>query len=97
MPKRALTVLAEEAERRRRGGGGLYLHGVRPQIVEALDAAGALDKIGRENLFDTKQAAIGHVFARMDRDICATCRARIFEECRTLPPPVDAAPAAPKD
>ena len=86
-------VLAEEAARRRREGGGLVLHGVRPQIVQALDAAGALAVIGRGNLFDTKQAAIGHVFAHLDRGICATCRARIFEECRTLPPPVDAAPA----
>jgi len=27
------------------------------------------------------------VFARLDRSVCATCTARIFEECRALPLP----------
>jgi SulP family sulfate permease len=39
--------------------------------------------------FAAKRDAVAAIFERLDRGVCATCRARIFEECRRLPPPAD--------
>jgi SulP family sulfate permease len=78
-------VLAAESRRRRAQGGGLYLHGLRPPIQERLVRTGHLAVVGERNVFDTKYHAINSIFAGLDRDICARCTARIFEECQTLP------------
>ena len=32
----------------------------------------------------TKREAIAEIYRRVDRSVCVTCRARIFEECRKL-------------
>ena len=47
-------------------------------------------ELGRENVFRGKREAIGGVFTRLDLAICATCRARIFEECASVPGPREA-------
>jgi SulP family sulfate permease len=78
-------VLASEALRRRDKGGGLYLHGLRPPIRERLVRTGHLAVIGKENVFETKYHAVSRIFLGLDREICARCSARIFEECQTLP------------
>ena len=80
-------LLAHEAEQRRKMGGQLYLYSLRQPVRDMLTRGGYIDQIGRANIFATKHEAIGGVFARLDRSICRTCRARIFNECATLPPP----------
>ena len=81
-------LLAHEAERRRAMGGGLYFYGLRQPVRDALERSGLIEDIGRDNVFAVRREAIGSVFARLDRSICARCRARIFLECRDLPEPV---------
>jgi sulfate permease, SulP family len=81
-------LLAEEARRRRDGGGRLYFYSLRKPVEELFEGGGYITEIGRENIFRGKREAIAGAFARLDRSICATCRARIFEECRTIPGPV---------
>jgi sulfate permease, SulP family len=83
-------LLAQEAERRRAAGGRLYFYSLRQPVEDLLRRGGTMKKIGEENVFRGKHEAFASVFERLDRDICATCRARIFLECRTLPPPRDA-------
>ena len=78
-------ALATEARRRRAEGGGLYLHGLRPPIRERLERTGHLAVIGEANVYETKYRAIKTIFQTLDRDRCARCGARIFEECQTLP------------
>jgi SulP family sulfate permease len=80
-------LLCHEAERRRKAGGRLYFFGVREPLRNMLERGGFIERIGRENLFAGKQQAIAGVFERLDRGVCATCRARIFNECASLPPP----------
>jgi SulP family sulfate permease len=80
-------LLAQEAEKRRAAGGALYLYSLRQPVEDLLEAGGYMRRIGRENVFRTKSEAIASVFARLDRAICARCRARIFIECRSLPAP----------
>lgn len=85
-------ALAREARARLRHGGRLYLQGLRQPAEDMLANSGVLAQIGAENVFRTKREAIGAIFARLDRSVCARCRARIFEECATLPPPSSAEP-----
>lgn len=80
-------LLAHEAGQRRRDGGALYFYSLRKPVRELLERGGYLKDIGRENVFASKQEAIAGAFGRLDRGICARCRARIFLECRTLPEP----------
>jgi SulP family sulfate permease len=84
--------LAQEARRRREMGGGLYLIRPKPALIEALEAGGYLEEIGRENIFNAKNEAIRAVYARLDRDKCARCPARIFRECNQASFPARAEP-----
>jgi sulfate permease, SulP family len=83
-------LLAQEAERRRAMGGRLYFYSLRQPVEDLLRRGSYMKRIGEENVFRGKQEAFATVFQRLDRDVCATCRARIFLECATLPPPKDA-------
>jgi sulfate permease, SulP family len=83
-------LLVEEARRRRANGGQLYFYSLRKPVEELLERGGYMAEIGREHVFRGKREAIGGVFTRLDRSICATCRARIFEECASVPMPEDA-------
>ncbi len=80
-------LLAHEAEQRRKMGGQLYLYSLRQPVRDMLARGGYSEQIGQANIFATKHEAIGGVFARLDRSICRTCSARIFNECAALPPP----------
>lgn len=79
-------LLAHEAWMRRKMGGQLYLYSLRQPVRDMLERGGHLDHIGRADVFSGKYEAISGVFARLDRDICARCSARIFNECAGLPP-----------
>jgi SulP family sulfate permease len=80
-------LLVEEARRRRAAGGQLYFYSLRKPVAELLERGGYMAEIGREHVFRGKREAIGGVFTRLDRSICARCRARIFEECASVPGP----------
>jgi len=80
-------LLAHEAEQRRKMGGQLYLYSLRQPVRDMLARGGYIERIGQANIFGTKHEAIGGVFARLDRSVCNTCHARIFNECASLPPP----------
>ena len=82
-------LLAREAGRRRARGGALYFHGLRESASRMLNGPAFAAAFGPQASFATKGQAIATIFERLDREVCATCRARIFEECRRLPPPVD--------
>jgi SulP family sulfate permease len=81
---------------RRSAGGDLYFHRPRAPVLEQWGRTGFLRELGADHIFPAKRIAIATIFDRLDRSICATCTVRVFEECKTLPPPVvdHAAPAA---
>ncbi|MGE0806576.1 MAG: SulP family inorganic anion transporter [Burkholderiaceae bacterium] len=80
-------ALLAEAQRRRAGGGALYLYGLRQSVADFLQRGDALDTIGRDCVFDSKNTAIATIFERLDPAICRRCTARIFYECQRVPPP----------
>jgi SulP family sulfate permease len=80
--------LAQKAKELRAEGGGLYLYRVKQGAREPMRRGGYLHEIGEEAIFASKTEAIGTIFGKLDRDICATCTRRIFRECQALPLPV---------
>ena len=78
----------DELRQRRAAGGDLYFHRPRPPVLELWEHIGYMQDLGRDHIFPTKRIAIATIFDRLDRDICARCHIRLYEECQALPPPV---------
>lgn len=78
-------LLISEIRERRKMGGDLYMYRLKDSASKVLKDGGYLDFIGEDNIFDSKEEAIGQVFDRLDRDICRTCDKRIFLECKSIP------------
>jgi len=79
-------LLVNEAAAQRGHGGTLYLCNLKPAGTELLEGGGFVAKIGAENVFPNKDAAIHAIYARLDPEICRTCQARIFVECQEILP-----------
>ena len=79
-------LLADEAKRQREHGGTLYLCNLKPAVTQLLEGGGFIDRIGREKVFPSKDVAIRSIYARLDPEICRTCKARIFVECQEILP-----------
>ena len=75
-------LLAQEADAQRDSGGGLWLCNFKPTVIDVLERLGFLDRIGRDSIFSTKDAAIRAIYPRLAPAICRSCEARIFVECR---------------
>lgn len=86
-------LVGREARKRNDMGGGLYLYSPRQPVEAMLQRGGYMGDIGASHIFRSKDEAIAGVFARLDRSVCMQCRARIFQECGTIPGPVDTAQA----
>lgn len=78
-----------EMAARRAAGGDVWFHRPREPVLQLWRRVGFADELGPGHVFPTKRAAIGAIFARLDRTLCAHCTARVFEECATLDPPVE--------
>ncbi|TWG79704.1 SulP family sulfate permease [Cupriavidus gilardii J11] len=71
---------AELAERRAIGGD-LYFHRPRTQVLQTWAQTGFIDRLGPKNIFATKRHALHTIVPKLDPEICARCRVRVFEEC----------------
>lgn len=69
----------------RAAGGDLYFHRPRRQVMESWARSGFLARLGKQNVFATKHDALQHIVPRLDSEICATCKARVFMECSLVP------------
>lgn len=77
--------LTNEAAYWKSKGGGLFITGLKMVAQDSLIRGGFKEKIGEENFFAHKDEAIPAIVNRLDKQICATCTARIFTECKFLP------------
>ncbi len=75
------TWITHEAEKWQKRGGGIYFSGLKIVSQQILKKGGFRDQIGNENFFSDKRIAISHIYKKLDMDICATCKERIFSEC----------------
>jgi sulfate permease, SulP family len=79
-------LLVREAQAQQDRGGALYLCSLKPAVMTMLERGGFLDRLGRDKVFATKNAAIEAIYSRLDSTICRSCPARIFVECQTFLP-----------
>lgn len=82
-------LIGREARRRNAEGGAIYMYSPRKPVVAMLNRGGYMQDIGNDHVFRSKHESFSGVFARLDRSICATCTARIFIECASVPGPQD--------
>ncbi|MNT20681.1 hypothetical protein D3C72_1559960 [compost metagenome] len=74
-----------ELAERRAMGGDLYFHRPRTQVLQTWEQTGFSNKLGPDHIFPTKRQALHTIIGKLSPDICAQCRARIFEECASRP------------
>lgn len=89
-----VALWERERARRRELDGGLYFHRPRPDVLDAWQRSGFIDRLGAGHLFRTKREALAAIVPRLDGARCVGCQARVFEECSRQPGGADA-PAAP--
>jgi SulP family sulfate permease len=75
----------QELNARRAMGGDLYFHRPRPEVIAMWKTTGFTRLLGPEHQFPDKRVAIATIFPKLDPQICSTCTARIFWECKNLP------------
>jgi SulP family sulfate permease len=75
------TWLEYEAKRWKDRGGGIYFSGLKIVSQQILRKGGFRESIGEEYFFADKRDAIRSIYDNLDKDICATCKVRIFHEC----------------
>lgn len=80
----ATEMWEKELTDRRAAGGDLYFHRPRRQVMETWGRSGFLARLGERNVFATKRDALHHIVPRLNAEICAKCKARTFNECRTV-------------
>lgn len=84
-------MLVNESNRHDEKGSRLYFCKIKPHVGSVLTKGGYLEKIGEENIFESKGQAIRAITGRLDKSICALCDRNVFLECEklratTLPP-----------
>lgn len=77
-------LLLDEALTRRRDGGELYLYRLKESASDVLERGGYMDALDRNNMYRSKEDAIHGIFQKLDKDICAHCNKRIFQECQGI-------------
>jgi SulP family sulfate permease len=79
------TLWEQEHLRRLAMGGDLYFHRPRPEVLDTWHQRGFVHRLGPDHVFDDKHTAIARIVPRLDGQVCAGCRARVFAECAHQP------------
>jgi sulfate permease, SulP family len=79
------SLWERERVRRLAMDGDLYFHRPRPGVIQMWQSSGFLARLGAEHVFHGKREAIASIMPRLDPQICAHCKARVFEECARQP------------
>jgi len=74
-------ALVSENNILKKRGGGLYFVGLKSSVYEVVAKSCFVKKIGANQFYDSKGAAISGIYKQLDKDVCATCQSLIFKEC----------------
>lgn len=77
--------LVEESRNRDDLGGSLYIIGRYPPLRRQLDQFHVTKLIGKDRIFRRKREMLEAMVPTLDRSICATCKLRVFLECKDMP------------
>lgn len=76
--------LTHEVEKWRLKGGDIYFSGMKMVSQDVLTKGGFYNRIGVHNFFSDKKKAINTIFFKLNKNICANCTLKIFEECKHI-------------
>ncbi len=74
-------ALVSENNILKKRGGGLYFVGLKSSVYEVVAKSCFVKKIGANQFYDSKGAAISGIYKKLDKDVCSTCQSLIFKEC----------------
>ncbi|VAW67577.1 Sulfate permease [hydrothermal vent metagenome] len=74
-------ALVSENNILKKRGGGLYFVGLKSSVYEVVAKSCFVKKIGADQFYDSKGAAISGIYKKLDKDVCSTCQSLIFKEC----------------
>ena len=77
--------LVEESRNRKEQDGALYLVGRYPPLRRQMDQFHVTKLVGRDNIFRRKRELLEYMVPKLDPAICATCKMRVFLECKNMP------------
>jgi len=75
-------ALVTDANRLKQLGGGLYFAELKASVYEYISKNCFVAKVGNKNFFDSKKDAIKTIYKKLDAEVCKTCSARVFSECK---------------
>ena len=75
-------MLVTEAKRLEKLGGGLYFADMKASVYEFISKSCLIAKVGNAHFFDKKRHAIQQIYKKLDKDVCKTCNALVFNECK---------------
>ena len=77
-----LEMLENEAKQLQEIWGGLYFTDLKTGVFEYLYRTNFIEEIGKECFYKTKKEAISWLYKDfLKKDICKTCKKRVFSEC----------------
>jgi SulP family sulfate permease len=68
-------------------GGGLYFFGMKANVKQRASKLGLIPAVNEQQFFDSKKAAIGTIFPRLNQTTCQQCTQHVFKECAKFSPP----------
>ena len=77
----AANFLIEQNNKIKKTGGNLLINVSTSQMQGSLTELKVLDSIAKDQIFQSKSDLISVAVDGLDKNICATCTARIFNEC----------------
>ncbi|MGJ8624833.1 MAG: sodium-independent anion transporter, partial [Yoonia sp.] len=82
-----VSLLADEAAKARNAGGDYHIVVPFKKTVDALERMNLFEAFEKANLHPNKSEAIQAATAKVNDDICRTCKVRAFVECAGRPAP----------
>ncbi|MBF0516818.1 MAG: SulP family inorganic anion transporter [Nitrospirae bacterium] len=76
-----VETLVHMVEEYRRNNKDIYFCGIKPQMLKLMERSGAVEEIGHDHIFDSKEQAIMTLVESLQTGICAECPHRVFWEC----------------
>lgn len=86
----AAELLIEEARRRKRRGGSFHVQAKAVGAIKRLNRFHVSEALSTSHVHTSKGDAIQEIVPTLDESVCATCTARIFNECPAAPPELKA-------
>jgi len=74
--------LVNQANSFKKLGGNLYITGLKKNARKMFAKSDYAIKFGEENIFIHKNDAIAEIYSRLDKEICKSCTALVFHECK---------------